>query len=114
MSLTFKLSISLGPESDLPVGLLDDISEQLWIEDRSTEGWGIVIGLDDEFPTLSEGVDRFRNVFGENAALVLKTTALLRVAVFNPNFTMRLSIEDTAALASICKSMIASIYPVSN
>lgn len=103
--------------TDISVESIKDLSKVLpsgySIEDRTENGWGLVIrsNNEDEASILNDKVRNFLSGISPIKEWIKSSQSILRVAHFSESFTNTIVLEEFESLVSFKLKLEISIYP---
>lgn len=81
------------------------------IEDRSNNGWGLVISANNNNKSLNEQINEFLSGLKTIKDRITPSRATLRVAYFNKNYTTTINLNKFEQLTDLNIELEISIYP---
>ncbi|QSA96123.1 hypothetical protein [Methylococcus sp. EFPC2] len=109
---SFDVELSLREPTSLSIDEIDHLKSNFLIEDRSENGWGIVLRLDKSNGLmLNELLRALIKACEPFESIIALCKPVVRIAVFNPNVNCTVWIDETACFAKIRASLEVSVYP---
>ena len=112
MKASYDLELALTDQSRLTEEMVASLRLQFVLEDRSEQGWGLVLRLEkSDGKSLDDLMQRFLAAAMKFKLVIKSAKPILRVAAFNPNATCTLLLKDIDLLAKLGTQVEVSIYP---
>ena len=109
---TYDLELALTDQSHLNDALIANLRSDFILEDRSKQGWGLVLRLEkSESTSLDELMRKFLPATLKFKHAIKEAKPILRVAALNPNATCTLLLKDLSSLAELGVQIEVSVYP---
>ncbi|WP_072894826.1 hypothetical protein [Hydrocarboniphaga daqingensis] len=109
---TFDIELSLHNFAGAQVTLQRSLGDEYLFEDRTKQGWGLVLRKRDEVRlSLAEAVDSFLKPLAAVQSLIADCEPTLRLAVFNPNVTCTVLLPRLDQIAALGAKLEVSVYP---
>jgi len=109
----FDVELALREPTELLAEELRQMKSQFLIEDRSDNGWGLVLRAEKASgQSLKEILETLVKACGPFEVSIARCKPVLRVAAFNPNLTCTIWIDEASFIAKIGASIEVSVYPV--
>jgi hypothetical protein len=112
---TYDLELALTDQSKLTDSLITTLRAEFVLEDRSGQGWGLVLRLPkSEGKSLDALVQKFLSAAMKFKSTIKDSKPILRVAAFNPNATCTLLFKDIESFAELGVQLEVCVYPTDN
>ncbi|MFC7297034.1 hypothetical protein [Herminiimonas aquatilis] len=112
---TYDLELALTDPSKLTDSLMATLRTKFVLEDRSEQGWGLVLRLQKtEENSLAALAENFVSAAIKFKSAIKNSKPILRVAAFNSNATCTLLFKDIESLAELGVQLEVSVYPTDN
>lgn len=111
-SATYDLELALTDRSYLTDSLIASLGSDFVLEDRSEQGWGLVLRLENsESKSLDGLIKKFLLAALKFKSVIKDSKPILRVAAFNPNATCTLLLKNIESLAELGVQIEVCVYP---
>jgi hypothetical protein len=109
---TYDLELALTDRSHLTDSLIASLRSEFVLEDRSEQGWGLMLRLEkSEGKSLDGLVQKFLSAALKFKSAIKDAKPILRVAAFNPNATCTLLLKDIELFAELGVQIEVCVYP---
>jgi len=109
---TYDLELALTDRSRLTDSLIENLRSDFVLEDRSEQGWGLVLRLEKSDGKVLDGlIQKFLSAALKFKSIIKDAKPILRVAAFNPNVTCTLLLKDIESFAELGAQVEVSVYP---